>query len=148
VRPPTVAVAMRRSRKPFGVQASRGFKSLPLRLNERLPGQGAALIRRIAVFEPQRQSREIHGRLQASIGLRRPWRTTGARLSGSTTGMGLSIPRKDRHPPLPPAGMQRERFRHCVRLPLSGFTTEADTRPGYRKSARRPHTLQIQIGSP
>src|SRR6266508_2894504 len=33
--------------------------------------------RRLAVFEPQRQSREVHGRLQASIGLRRQWRATG-----------------------------------------------------------------------
>ena len=73
------------SRKPFGAQVSRGFKSLPLRLNERLPGQGAAPVGRLAVFEPQHQSRDVHGRRQASIGLRRHWRKTGARLANSTT---------------------------------------------------------------
>jgi len=157
---------MRRSRKPFGVQASRGFKSLPLRLNKRLPGQEAAPVGRLAVFEPQRpiqrrprtssgvhwftasvahnwrtvvcfdngakthehlaqchafsqrrpratppfsggrvtfldgeplwsggvrssnrsaQTRDVHRRLQTSVGLRRQWRTTGARLPHSTT---------------------------------------------------------------
>jgi hypothetical protein len=68
-----------RSRKPLEVTGLSRVRIPPPPLNQAVPHQGADSVRVPAVFSNRNaQSIEVRGRLQASTGFRRHWRTTGA----------------------------------------------------------------------